>query len=155
MFKRLVSNIDLYNKISHLDNKLDIILAKMNEGTVSACCDCKYNENIVYEQMKWYIEDKFTTLQDSLISKVAHVDVNVHILRNVFEDYRNDMINNLQLIINNSMPLQERQLTNFKSELDELESRVKEALNNVTSSISKCDELFESIYNLDATNPEK
>lgn len=95
MFKRHVSNVELFNKLSHLDNKLDIILTKISEGTFQSCCDCKYNENAVYEQMKCYIEDKFSTLQESLISKIGNVGINVQVLQAAFDDYRNDMITNL------------------------------------------------------------
>jgi uncharacterized membrane protein YgaE (UPF0421/DUF939 family) len=69
MFKKGVSNVDLYNKLSHLDNKLDIILRK-----VTSCCDCHIHE---------HIDDKFVSLQEQIheVDKKIKV-VNEEIMRN-------------------------------------------------------------------------
>lgn len=131
MFRKLVSNVDLYNQLGHVDNKLDIILTKMNEGNVRSCCDCKYNESVVYEQLKCYIEERFTTLQESM----SHIDMNIHVLQETFNNCRKDMIGNLEFIICNL----NKELSSDKEQLlklDEIELRVQEALKNITELIT-------------------
>lgn len=141
MFKKSVSNVDLYNKLSHLDNKLDVILTKLNEGTVTSCCDCKYNEIRIHEQL---IEDKFTCLQEELITKISGVDKNVEMLKQAFENYRQDLITNLQIIVCNLDKFYD--LDNYKLAMEKyivdvetLEKRVDEKLNDVTHLIYEID----------------
>jgi hypothetical protein len=69
----------------------------MNGGSVRICCDCKYNESVVYEQIKCYIEEKVSTLQELLMSRISNIDI----LKEEFNNYRQDMIRNLDFIIYN------------------------------------------------------
>lgn len=144
MFKKGVSNVDLYNKLSHLDNKLDIILTKMNEGTVTACCDCKYNESRTHEHIKCYIEEKFNSLQEELINKIYGVDENVEILKRAFEEYRQELITNLQIIVCNlgefsDLEKQKVDMEKYIVDIETLEKRVDEKLNDVTHLINEID----------------
>jgi hypothetical protein len=130
MFKKSVSNVDLYNKLSHLDNKLDVILTKLNEGTVR-----------IHEQL---IEDKFTCLQEELITKISGVDKNVEMLKQAFENYRQDLITNLQIIVCNldkfyDLDKYKLAMEKYIVDVETLEKRVDEKLNDVTHLIYEID----------------
>lgn len=147
MFNK-VSNIDLCNKLSHLDNKMQIILEKINEETVKGCCDCKHNEKVLYEKMKSYIKEQFSTLEKSLL---ADIDTSVCVLKTAF----NDMISDLEYIVGNLCkdsltPSQyKEQINKYMFELNELETQVKEKCAEVGEEILKCENVIKKTNEYD------
>ena len=98
MFKR-INNIELLNKIITVENKLDILNTRLDNKT---CCDCKSREVIVYEELKDYLQFKLSEFNDQINNKLIEFNnkETLSILNNIFEDYKTQLIDNLQSICN-------------------------------------------------------
>uniref|UniRef100_A0A6C0H703 Uncharacterized protein n=1 Tax=viral metagenome TaxID=1070528 RepID=A0A6C0H703_9ZZZZ len=97
MFKK-VSNIDLRNKIDCLDNKLDIVMSHLSaSNNIIGCCDCQARETKVYNELKDFLETKMNSFKTEIESKLEHSSSNTFV--NLFEEYKQELITNLELII--------------------------------------------------------
>ncbi|NBP01492.1 MAG: hypothetical protein EBU90_15400 [Proteobacteria bacterium] len=97
MFKK-VSNIDLKNKIDCLDNKIDIVMSRLSvSGNVTGCCDCQARETKVYNELKDFLETKMDSFKADIESKLEQSNSNTFV--NLFEEYKQELICNLELII--------------------------------------------------------
>lgn len=159
-----VSNVDLFNKLCNIDNKMDIILTKLKEETVHGCCDCRQNESRVYREIKVYLEEKIGSLEVSLIGKLGNVDVNVQELKSEIDAYRAELVNNLEYIIDNMDRECRRECVDVNvdefskkveylaasiKEIDKLSTRVEESLIEVSDAITGCKDLVDFIVNGD------
>lgn len=97
MFRR-TTNFDLLNKIQELENKMDIICAKLydDDMTFKGCCDCKVKEINVYKEIKDYFEDKF----NDILIKFDQIEKQDK-LNNFLENYKNEILTNFENIISN------------------------------------------------------
>lgn len=96
------SNIDIINKINYLENKIDMLLSSIDEQKILSIknkCHCKESEIIVYNEIKCYINDKFTELENDLCTKVNFLEKNIDEIKSLFNNYKNDVINNMEFII--------------------------------------------------------
>jgi hypothetical protein len=111
MFRK-VSNADLMSRLVNLENKIDIVNTKIDSqfNLLEGCCDCKNREILVYKELKDYIEDKFSQLINGIMNKLnsQQLDINssiqletLKICDDVFENYKTDIMGNLQTIITN------------------------------------------------------
>lgn len=96
------SNIEIINKINLLENKLDILLVSIDEQkkmSIKNKCHCKDSEIIVYNEIKSYINDKFTELENDLCNRIDFLEKNIDEIKILFNNYKNDVINNMEFII--------------------------------------------------------
>jgi septal ring factor EnvC (AmiA/AmiB activator) len=91
MFKK-VSNIDLKNQIDNLDNKLDIVITKISSPQFSGCCDCQARETKIYQELKEFLEDKLTEVENKIQQQQDNIP-------ELFGSYKSDMLQSLDLII--------------------------------------------------------
>lgn len=98
MFNK-ISNIDLLNKINSLEHKIDIITCQLNNNTFVGCCDCKLKETNIYNELKAYINDKNEELYNQIIIKLDQINFNL--ADELFNNYKTDIMNNLDNIMNN------------------------------------------------------
>jgi hypothetical protein len=94
MFSKF-KNIDVVNKLTSLENKLDVLILKTAEGSIKGCCNCKQKEQAVYSELRTYIEDAF----NDLANKSVNMNQSLDSFKTVFEIYKNELINNLSYII--------------------------------------------------------
>jgi hypothetical protein len=112
MFNK-VKNIDLLNKITAIENKLDILSTGLNNtiSNIPGCCDCQNREMTIYKEIKDYLENKITEFNIQIEELNKNNQINEKIINTnnmlivefnkMFQDYRNEVIDNLQKIIDN------------------------------------------------------
>lgn len=112
MFNK-VKNIDLLNKISVIENKLDILNTNLENKTsnIQGCCDCQNREMSIYKEIKDYFETKIIEFNNQIEELNKNNQINEKIINTnnmliiefnkMFQDYRNEIIDNLQKIIDN------------------------------------------------------
>jgi hypothetical protein len=112
MFRK-VTNADLLNRIVNLENKIDIVNTRINSQTLEGCCDCKTRETSVYLSLRDYLDEKFSEFGSSILEQVSEnnaiQDISRHqlqkeiinIFHSKFENYKHEIMSNLQTIITN------------------------------------------------------
>lgn len=95
-----ITNLDLSNKISLLENKMDIILTKVDTETIMGCCECQEKETIIYSELKLYLSDKFSEFEKELQTRLQQLDKSVDCFRDIFENYKSELIGNLEILAN-------------------------------------------------------
>lgn len=111
MFNK-VKNIDLLNKIDTVENKIDILNTNLNNiSSIKGCCDCQNRELTIYKEIKEYLETKIIQFNNQIEEMNKNNQINEKIINTnnmliiefnkMFEEYRNEVIDNLQKIIDN------------------------------------------------------
>lgn len=95
-----ITNLDLSNKISLLENKMDIILTKVDTETIVGCCECQEKETMIYSELKLYLSDKFSEFEKELQSRLQQLDNSVDCFRDIFDNYKSELIGNLEILAN-------------------------------------------------------
>lgn len=114
MFKK-ISNGDIVSKVNVLENKVDILLSNMSDllSKENGKCHCKNAELIVYNEIKTYINDKFTDLEYDLCERFENVEKNTDDIKKLFNNYKNDVINNMEFLIDHIY----KETQNFKEHI--------------------------------------
>lgn len=127
MFKK-TSNMDLLNKLNSLENKVDVILYKLNKETYMGCCDCKNKETQIYNELKLYIEDKIEELKSQFINKLDEINVSTNNFNELFYNYKTELVNNLDTIINQIYSSNESKVSkntgDYTTLIDNLSSKI-------------------------------
>lgn len=124
MFKKILgengpkgANGDIVTKVNILENKVDILLSNMSDLLSKENrhdkCHCKNAELIVYNEIKTYINDKFTDLEYDLCEKFENVEKNTDDIKKLFNNYKNDVINNMEFLIDHIY----KETQNFKEHI--------------------------------------
>jgi predicted HTH domain antitoxin len=95
-----VTNLDLSNKISLLENKLDVVMTKVQNESIVGCCECREKETLIYNELRLYLSDKFTEFENDLQSRLQQFDKSVDFFRDIFENYKSELIGNLEILAN-------------------------------------------------------
>lgn len=136
--KSQISNTEIMNKIMVVENKLDLFLSKVENDNPNDCC--KNYESQIYNEIKDYINHKFIQIEGDICNKIKDVDSNVDNVKNLFNNYRNDVITNIEFIIDHIY--KETQL--FKDNV--VFNKISEMFNTVNGEVLKnIDDLYKNI----------
>jgi len=98
---RKVTNGDLMTKLSVVDNKLDILLGQITNGTIElrGCCDCQTREQKIYNELKVYLEEKMSEFEKTILNTIEKNQSPTEGLHDIFNSYRLDFLTSLEHII--------------------------------------------------------
>lgn len=120
MFK-ITTNSDLMEKLSHLENKIDVTMTKIDSRSIEGCCDCKLKETLVYEELRDYINNefqKFYNSEDISNDNALLKQCNIEIIK------RLDSIVSRIYFCNKFDTRPDQLLNNIKQSLDSLNSKL-------------------------------
>ena len=155
-----VNNVDLMNRLTHLENKLDIINTNLDSQSLEGCCNCKTKETLVYKELRDYLESAFADLLDNITTKLDNKLINENkIVTDTFEKYKCDIMDNLQTIIktistsNNNTLLDDlkKEMVIYKKDTERDVSKILTLFENVNKSI---DEKLIKLNNIIQTGDE-
>jgi hypothetical protein len=94
----MFNRISVINKIETVENKIDILLARIESETLFGCCDCKKRESDFCKELKTYIEDKMTQMEKDMKEKLANIDASLVCFTDILHSYKTDLVGNLEII---------------------------------------------------------
>ena len=108
MFRRKTpeSGIDMLNKFSVVENKLDILTSKFEAiKNLDGCCDCKEREGNIYEMLVAYFETKFSDfeIRTQLTEKEASLASSSCAMKDDFDTFKKDVLMELRNMCNTSL----------------------------------------------------
>lgn len=149
MFKK-VSNIDLMNRLTSLENKLDILNTNLDSQSLEGCCNCKSKEALVYKELCEYLETKFSDLVNNITLKFdekakINENRNEELVVNI-HDTKDDIMDNLQTIITN-LSLSNKENSDFSSGyiIEQLKNEMINYKIDTEQDICKILTLFENV----------
>lgn len=149
MFKK-VSNIDLMNRLTSLENKLDVLNTNLDSQSLEGCCNCKSKEALVYKELREYLETKFSDLVNNITLKLDEKDKinenkNQELVINI-HDTKADIMDNLQTIITN-LSLANKENSDFSSGyiIEQLKNEMINYKIDTEKDICKILTLFENV----------
>jgi hypothetical protein len=149
MFKK-VSNIDLMNRLTSLENKMDILNTNLDSQSLEGCCNCKSKEVLVYKELCEYLETKFSDLVSNITLKLdekakINENRNEELVINI-HDTKDDIMDNLQTIITN-LSLSNKENSDFSSGyiIEQLKNEMINYKIDTEQDICKILTLFENV----------
>jgi uncharacterized protein (DUF342 family) len=94
----MFNKISLINKIEKVENKIDILLNRIESDTLFGCCDCKKRESVFCRELKNYVEDKMTQLEKDWNDKFANIDASLNCFTDILHGYKTDLVSNLEIL---------------------------------------------------------
>jgi hypothetical protein len=92
IFKKNTVLLDLLNRLSHMENKIDVIDNKFESiRLLDGCCDCKNREAKLLNDLKEFLENKLLIFKDSLLQSIQknkedEKEDNSTTLKNIIEE---------------------------------------------------------------------
>jgi predicted HTH domain antitoxin len=156
-----VTNLDLSNKISLLENKLDVLMTKVQTETIVGCCECQEKESLIYNELKLYLSDKFTEFEKDLQSRLQQVDKSIDCFRDIFENYKTELIGNIEILANHvskndsynkmsdvTLSKIYELIDNTNMENQDLIKKQNINLNNCNNKLDKCSDIDNKLQSL-------
>jgi hypothetical protein len=83
--------------IMSLENKLDILIKKSEEKDQCGCCGGADLQR--YNELKVYIQDKFTELEKDICDRNVQLDKNLNNIQEILSTYKTDVLTNIEFVI--------------------------------------------------------
>jgi len=94
----MFNKVSIVNKIEMVENKVDILLARIESDSMFGCCDCKKRESEFCKEMKGYIEEKMNQFEKDIVTKLTSIDESLICFKDIIQGYKTDIVSNLEII---------------------------------------------------------
>jgi hypothetical protein len=159
MFNK-VKNVDLLNKMLVIENKIDILNNRVNNATLHCCCnDVEKTEIEFSKEIKDYLETKIVDFNNEIKeinqnNKISEKIVNTNNIlitnfNKMFEDYKIEVVNNLEKIFDSLHNYNKKDLIisnkEYSKKMDVL-NKISTVENNINTKISLLDSKIDNLY---------
>ena len=98
MFKK-ISNLDVCNKLSALENKVDVLISNLEAKTLEGCCNCKKREVKVYKELMEYLNEMFCNVENEIFQKYCGHEIPTDAVKQIFDTFKKGLSYRLDSII--------------------------------------------------------
>lgn len=159
MFNR-IKNIDLLNKITDIENKIDILNNRLKDSTLHCCCnDVETTEIEFSKEIKDYLETKILDFNNEIKeinqnNKISEKIVNTNNIlitnfNKMFEDYKIEVVNNLEKIFDTLYNYNKKDIVasndQYLKKMDII-NKISNFENNINTKISLLDSKVDNLY---------